>query len=177
VKKFVRLYAEELVSVVPRTGNRHDGSRRSVTDLLEAALASDRQYRGCAAESAVFDAGLLIDGIDGPTRKYLQRQVTLKLYPWEDTGSGFRPRLIIPGGVSLEPPRDDIQSSELDEIALSGKPLSAGWAGPHFITLGDRVNLRDTSAMAEVCYLSRPSPYQNRSLVDNGVYLTGKSTS
>jgi hypothetical protein len=103
VKKFIRLYAEELVSVVPRTGDRGAGlPRRSVMDLFEAALDGDRQYRGKAALPAVFDAKLLLDGIEnedgklpdfeylsteGPTREYLQRPVRQKLYPWKDMGT------------------------------------------------------------------------------------------
>jgi hypothetical protein len=76
--------------------------RRSVMDLFEAALDGDRQYRGKAALPAVFDAKLLLDGIEnedgklpdfeylsteGPTREYLQRPVRQKLYPWKDMGT------------------------------------------------------------------------------------------
>jgi hypothetical protein len=112
VRKYIQLYCEEIVSVVPRTGHMGpdpscpglDLPRRSVMDLIEAALQGRRQYRGKAAGGmAVFDAGSLIDGIEtdgdgklpnfeylsteGPTREYLQRRVTQKLYPWEDLGA------------------------------------------------------------------------------------------
>jgi hypothetical protein len=125
IQKYVQLYAEELVSVVPRTGHMgiaeegyvidvsDDGHwqikdvpegtddarhwvvykpRRSVMDLIEAALVGERLYRGKAAGGmAVFDAGFFLEGIEtedgsklpdfeylsteGPTREYLQRRV------------------------------------------------------------------------------------------------------
>jgi hypothetical protein len=78
--------------------------RRSVMDRIDAALAGVKLYRGKAAGGmAVFDAGFFLDGketdghgklpdfeylgTEGPTRKYLQRRVTQKLYPWEDLGA------------------------------------------------------------------------------------------
>ena len=71
MRKYIRLYCDEIVSVVPRTGHMGpdpscpglDLPRRSVMDQIEAALAGVRLYRGKAAGGmAVFDAGLVIGG-------------------------------------------------------------------------------------------------------------------
>jgi hypothetical protein len=100
VRKYIQLYCEEIVGVVPRTGHRGpdpncpglDLPRLSVMDRIEAAIEGRRLYRGKAAGGmAVFDAGFFIDGIEtpeggklpnfeylsteGPTREYLQRRV------------------------------------------------------------------------------------------------------
>jgi hypothetical protein len=111
IKKFVGLYLEELVSAVPRTGHmgvEEKGKkgekwvvykpRRSVMDLLDAAIDRRRLYRGGAAGGeAIFDTPITIPGpepkdkeiesvgSDGPTINpgldYLQRRVSFRLYP------------------------------------------------------------------------------------------------
>jgi hypothetical protein len=117
IKKFVRLYLEELIGVVPRTGDMGieeqgvgpcgrwvvDKPRRSVMDLLNAALEQRRLYRGKAAGGmAMFDGPITIPGpnfgdkeievvgTDGQTNPerldYLQRRVGKKDYPWIDVG-------------------------------------------------------------------------------------------
>lgn len=58
IKKFVRLYLEELVSVVPPG----DPDRR-VMDIFDAAIARRRLYRGKAKGGvAIFDASITIPG-------------------------------------------------------------------------------------------------------------------
>jgi hypothetical protein len=76
-------------------------------DLVEAALAGVRSVRGKAGGGmAIFDVGFEIGGIEtdgdgklpdfeylsteGPTREYLQRRVTQKLFPWKDLGEHWR---------------------------------------------------------------------------------------
>ena len=106
VRKYIQLYCEEMVSVVPRTGDLGpDKPRRSVMDIIDAALSGVRLYRGKAARGmAVFDAGLVIDGketdgsgklpdfeylsTEGPTREYLQRRVGVggARFPWPASG-------------------------------------------------------------------------------------------
>ena len=134
IKKFVRLYLDELVGIVPRTGEVSDGPRRSVMDLVDAALAHRRVYRGKAAGGMPrFDCGLTIPGLnpgdeeieivgsDGPTDQtrpdYLQRcPVGMWLYPWLDMGAHFTPRLALPGhpgGKAHDGPTQEI-AYELD---------------------------------------------------------------
>jgi hypothetical protein len=101
-KKFVRLYLEEIIGTVPRTGDMgEDKPRRSVMDLINANLDGLRSYRGKAAGGmAMFDGSLIIpgpnpgekeievvgtEGITNPERlDYLQRHVGKKDYPWFD---------------------------------------------------------------------------------------------
>jgi hypothetical protein len=106
VRKYILLYCEEIVSVVPRTGDKGDIGRVSVMDRIDAALVGERLTRGNAAGGmAVFDAGLQINGIEtedgtklpdfdylsteGPTREYLQRRVGNggARFPWQDVGA------------------------------------------------------------------------------------------
>jgi hypothetical protein len=96
IDKYCRLYLDEIIGIVPRTGHMGpdpssrglDLPRRSVMDLLDHALAGNRQTRGNAAGGmAVFDAQLMLQGpnldnepidvfsTEGPTREYLQRPV------------------------------------------------------------------------------------------------------
>jgi hypothetical protein len=115
IKKFIRLYLEELIGVMPRTGDMGieeqgewecgpwvvDKPRRSVIDLLNAALSQQRVYRGKAAGGmAMFDGPITIPGpnkndkeietvgTNGQTNPerldYLQRRVGLKDFPWND---------------------------------------------------------------------------------------------
>jgi hypothetical protein len=115
VKKFIRLYLEEIIGNVPRAGDMGDDvPRRSVMDQVDAALSRIRLYRGKAAGGpALFDCSITIPGpnpgdkeieIVGPDGEtiserldYLQRHVSMRLYPWNDIGSGFKPRLELPG--------------------------------------------------------------------------------
>ena len=127
VKKLIRLYLEEIISNVPRTGDmgiEEQGvwecgpwvvyaPRRSVMDIVDAALERRRLYRGKASGGmAMFDrltiAGpnrgdreIEIVGTDGQTNPerldYLQRPVGKKDYPWVDIGTYFVPRLELPG--------------------------------------------------------------------------------
>jgi hypothetical protein len=109
IKKFIRLYLEELVSVGPR----NDPNRR-VMDIFDAAIEQRRLYRGKAAGGpAIFDGSITIPGrkpkdkeietvgSDGPTINpgldYLQRRVSFRLYPWTDLGAHFTPRFALPG--------------------------------------------------------------------------------
>ena len=121
IKKFIALYLDEIVGIVPRTGHmgpdpstfciNEDGElcwvdfpRRSVMDLVDAALARQKVFRGKASGGMpIFDCGLTIPGpnpgdkeieivgSDGPTDPtrldYLQRHVSQKLYPWIDVGA------------------------------------------------------------------------------------------
>ena len=113
VDKYCRLYLDEIIGSVPRTGHmgiEEEGinaegepwvvykPRRSVMDLFNAALAGIRSYRGGAAGGmAVFDAQLMLPGpnpddeqidvfsTEGPTREYLQRRVGVggARFPWD----------------------------------------------------------------------------------------------
>jgi hypothetical protein len=148
VKKFIKLYLEEILGVVPRSGLKIDDVneyRVSVLDLVDAALAGHRLYRGMAADGmALFDSGLTIPGpnpgdkeievvgSDGPTDPtrldYLQRHVGKNLYPWRDVGTHLVPRLELPGhagGRAHEgPPRDDIYEFEAaNDIELPPTPV------------------------------------------------------
>ena len=125
IKKFIRLYLEEIIAIVPRTGLKGD-SRVSVMDRVDAALDGRRLYRGKAAGGmAIFDQSLTIPGpesddkeietvgTDGPTLNpgmdYLQRRVSFSQFPWVDMGSRSVPRFALPGhpgGASAEPPID-----------------------------------------------------------------------
>jgi hypothetical protein len=97
IKKFIRLYLDEIIGIVPRTGHMGDDEpRRSVMDLVDAALNHRRQYRGKAAGGmSRFDSSLTIEVGDDdievssdPKRlDYLQRRVSETLYPWNDVGS------------------------------------------------------------------------------------------
>jgi hypothetical protein len=88
--------------------------RRSVMDMLDAAIEQRRLYRGGAAGGeAIFDASITIPGSepddkeietvgsDGPTLNpgmdYLQRRVSFNRYPWIDMGARFTPRFALPG--------------------------------------------------------------------------------
>ena len=166
IRKYVRLFLEEIIDIVPRTGHMGDDKpRRSVMDLLDAALEQCRLYRGKAAGGmAVFDGSLTIEGpnpgdkeietvgTDGPTLNpgmdYLQRQVTFQTYPWIDIGSGFIPRLELPGGkASAELPREyEYEPNALDDIALPSKPVPFEHTGPH---------AKQTVIPAEICYLDK----------------------
>jgi hypothetical protein len=63
IKKFIRLYLDEIIGIVPRTGHMGDDKpRRSVMDLVDAALDRRPQYRGKAAGgTSLFDSGLTIE--------------------------------------------------------------------------------------------------------------------
>jgi hypothetical protein len=84
IKKFIRLYLEESISVVPRTGDMGDDEPRpSVMDLVNAALGRRRLQRGKAAGGmAMFDGGLEPDDEEDEGEEpksstrldYLQRQ-------------------------------------------------------------------------------------------------------
>jgi hypothetical protein len=127
VKKFIRLYLDELVGIVPRTGHMGIAARgknaegeewvvykprRSVMDLVDAALAGTRPHRGKAAGgNSQFDSGTPDDDTSPVdphlTLGYLQREVSFRHYPWEDWGCGWRQfgvesRFEIKGGVSLD---------------------------------------------------------------------------
>ena len=138
-KKFIRLYLEELIGTVPRTGDMGDDGRRSVMDLVDAALDCRRLYRGKAAGGmALFDSGFTIAGpndgdkeieivgSDGQTNSerldYLQRHVGKKDYPWVDVGTYFHPRLELPGhagGKASDEPAGRELVYELDDEPLS----------------------------------------------------------
>jgi hypothetical protein len=164
IRKYVQLYLEEIIGVVPRTGHmgiEEQGvgecgpwvvykPRRSVMELMYAALAGHRNYRGKAAGGmAVFDTGLTnpgdkeieVVGSDGQTNPerldYLQRHVGLKDYPWIDMGTHFVPRLELKGHAggraSAAPAGDD--SYELEP--------------PEFIEPGPNI------VPAEICYLDK----------------------
>jgi hypothetical protein len=160
IKKFIRLYLEEIVGIVPRSGHMGDDEpRRSVVDLVDAALEGHRLYRGKAARGmAMFDSGLTIPGpipadkeievvgSDGPTDPtrldYLQRHVGKNLYPWIDMGTYSVPRHQLPGHpggrASAGPTQDEYY--ELGELGITGD------TGPNIIP-------------AEICYLDRaPTP-------------------
>ena len=80
IKKFIRLYLDEIIGIVPRTGHmgpdpssfcfNEDGElcwvdfpRRSVMDLVDAALERRKVCRGKASgEMPIFDSGLTISG-------------------------------------------------------------------------------------------------------------------
>jgi hypothetical protein len=130
IKKFIRLYLEELVSVGPR--------KRPVMDIFDAAIAQRRLYRGKAAGGpAIFDASITIPGPepndkeietvggDGPTNNpgldYLQRRVSFSRYPWNDMGSRSVPRFALPGHsggrASALPPVDYGSKAALAEEA------------------------------------------------------------
>jgi hypothetical protein len=185
IKKFIRLYLDEIIGIVPRTGHmgpdpstfciNEDGEecwvdfpRRSVMDLVDAALNGARLYRGKASGGMpIFDSGLTIPGpnpgdkeievvgSDGPTDPtrldYLQRRVTKKLYPWVDIGTHFTPRLELPGhpggkASEEEPQEDSYELDPLDLIEFKGKR--------------DATHLGSTSTIPflhlphEVCYLA-----------------------
>lgn len=115
IKKFIRLYLDEIASIVPRTGHMgEDKPRRSVMDIFDAAIEGRRLFRGKAAgRMAVFDGGISIPGpnpsdneievvgTDGPTDsvrlEYLQRHVAQDLFPWVDMGPLFTPRFRLKG--------------------------------------------------------------------------------
>ena len=123
VKKFISLYLEEISSIVPRTGHMGDDEpRRSVMDLVDAALDGRRLYRGKAAGGmAFFDSALSIpgpnpgdkeievvgsEGITDPNRlDYLQRRVGLKDYPWIDMGAYQPNGALWPISELVEPAR------------------------------------------------------------------------
>jgi hypothetical protein len=153
IKKFVRLYLEEIISIVPRTGHK-DGGRVSVLDRINAALDGRRLYRGTAAGGmAMFDQSITIPGpdpsdkeietvgTDGPTLNpgfdYLQRRVSFNRYPWWHVGSGFNPELELPGHqggkASAEPSREyNYKFDAADEIKLRAPPI--GYAGPSMVS-------------------------------------------
>ena len=137
VKKFISLYLEEIIGNVPRTGHmgikeqgiNSEGEpwvvykpRRSVMDIVEAALDGHRLYRGKAAGGmAFFDSGFSIpgpnsgdkeievvgsDGLTDPNRlDYLQRRVTKKDYPWIDMGAYQLNGALWPISELVEPAR------------------------------------------------------------------------
>jgi hypothetical protein len=173
VRKYIRLYLEEIIGVVPRTGDMGDDKpRRSVMDLVDAALNGVRLHRGkAAAGTALFDASLTIPGpnrgdkeietvgTDGPTDPtrldYLQRRVGQTLYPWVDMGTHFTPRLVLRGHplgrASAEPPREySFNPGPLDAIRLPKTPVPIEHTGPATVI---------TAPPAEVCYLRKHSPY------------------
>jgi hypothetical protein len=143
IKKLVRLYLEELVSIVPRNGRR-------AMDIFDAAIERRRLYRGKAAGGmAMFDQSITIPGpnpgdkeietvgTDGATLNpgfdYLQRRVSFNLYPWIDMGTRSTPRLALPGHPggrpSADPPRDySYKFDAADEIELRAPPI--GHTGP-----------------------------------------------
>jgi hypothetical protein len=178
VEKYMLLYAEEMVGVIPRTGDmgiEEEGKndegedwvvykpRRSVMDLIEVALAGERSYRGKASGGmAMFDAGLLLEGVvtndcvklpdfeflstEGPTREYLQRRVSNKLYPWIDNGTHAVPRLTLPGhagGKASDKPPIDLgyEPDPVEEIELPDKPVTRKRARP--LTLGQSPRMAD----------------------------------
>jgi len=182
VDKYIRLYCEEIVGVVPRTGHmgieeqgiNSEGEpwivykpRRSVMDLIEAALDGRRLYRGKAAGGmAVFDAGLLIDGkeaedgstlpdfeylsSEGPTREYLQRRVGVggARFIWKDQGSDAGPRIYMPISREVVAPWD--KPDPIDEVEFTrGKREEALPKGP---------KLLQAPQPAEICYLAKPRP-------------------
>jgi hypothetical protein len=153
VKKFIRLYLDEIIGTIPRTGHMGDDlPRRSVMDLVDAALDRKRLYRGKAASPVLFDYGLTSfftpgddrdefeivsdEGPTDPTRlDYLQRRVGIKDFPWFDWGTYFTPRLALPGHLggraSAEPPREDsYEPRELDLITLPEQPVPYDHTGP-----------------------------------------------
>jgi hypothetical protein len=157
IKKLIRLYLEELVSIVPR----NDPERRAM-DVFNAAIERRRQYRGKAAGGmAAFDSGITIpgpkpgdkeievvgtEGITNPERlDYLQRRVGKWLFPWEDTGAHFKPRLALKGhsnsgGRAYDTPAE-AEVYELEEVGEYADP-------------GVPVTLNDFPCWwAEVCYL------------------------
>ena len=157
VRKYIQLYCEEIVSVVPRIGEKGDLGRISIMDRIDAALDERRLYRGKAAGGmAIFDAGFFIEGIEtdggklpdfeylsteGPTREYLQRRV----------GYGGA-RFVWPKVVSREvmaPWIDESKARPTDEIMLPLVPVPYEHTGPG-MALGN--------APAEVCYLGKQRP-------------------
>jgi hypothetical protein len=182
VRKYVQLYCEEIVSCVPRTGHmgiEEQGvgpcgpwvvykPRRSVMDIIDAALARVRLYRGKAAGGmAVFDAGFLLDGIEteggklpdfeylsteGPTREYLQRRV----------GFGGA-RFVWPKVVSREvmaPWIDERKARPTDFIELPAKPVKrqlafCGTAAPEVISTAATASFPPGSPMLDAISPSR----------------------
>jgi Sigma-70 region 2 len=185
VRKYIQLYCEETVSTVPRTGHMGpdpscpglDLPRRSVMDIVEAALDGRRLYRGKAAGGmAVFDAGLLIDGTEteggkfpdfeylsteGPTREYLQRRV----------GVGGA-RFVWPKVVSrdvMTPWIDESKARPTDLIELPPTPVERK---PVFFG-GELFSLYGPSAIqipqpSEVCYLAKQRPDRQFNSYDKG---------
>ena len=137
VDKYCRLYLNEIIGSVPRTGHmgvEEEGinaegerwvvykPRRSVMDLFDAALARIRQYRGRAAGGmAVFDAQLMLPGsnpddeqidvfsTEGPTREYLQRRVGVggARFPWTELDKPVSDEVIAPWDKPN--PLDDVE--------------------------------------------------------------------
>jgi hypothetical protein len=181
IDKYCRLYLDEIIGSVPRTGHMGveeegdsdcghwvvDKPRRSVMDLLNAALVGTRLYRGNAAGGmAVFDGQLMLPGpnpgdkeidvfsTEGPTREYLQRHV----------GVGGA-RFIWPKKVSrevvapwLKPnPLDDVEFTrgrreDTRKLALFGEVLEDDLVSPVHC-YGPSVRLAPMPA--EVCYLAK----------------------
>jgi hypothetical protein len=180
IKKFIRLYLEELLGVVPRTG--HMGieaqgvgpcgpwvvykPRRSVMDLLDAAIDGRRLYRGKAAGGmAVFDSGLTIPGpnpgdkeielvsTEGPTDAtrldYLQRRVGKLDFPWTDMGALFTPRLWLLGHTNTGGRAYDGPPKE-EAYEIESEPMAESDPGPSILP-------------AEICYLNaKPSSSRYR---------------
>jgi Sigma-70 region 2 len=169
IKKFVRLYLEELISIVPRTGDKDGGPRVSVMDRVDAALEGRRLYRGKASGGmAMFDCSLALfgpknegdkeievigtGGITDPTRlDYLQRHVGQTIYPWRDMGSRSVPRFELPGHAggkaSDAPPREHTyQFDPADETELPAKPVPSEHTGP---------SMKLGVMPAEICYLDK----------------------
>jgi hypothetical protein len=163
----IQLYGEEIVSVVPRAGDKLDLGRVSVMDRIDAALEGRRLYRGkAAAGMAVFDAGFFLDGIEtevgsklpnfeylsteGPTREYLQRHV----------GVGGA-RFVWPKTVSREVIAPWEKPNPLDDVEFTRGKREIMPKPPHTICWRViRIDGKDRYHFLphEVCYLAKQRP-------------------
>ena len=164
IDKYCRLYLDEIIGIVPRTGHMGpdpscpglDLPRRSVMDLLDHALAGNRQTRGKAAGGmAVFDAQLMLPGpnpddkpidvfsTEGPTREYLQRRV----------GVGGA-RFVWPKVVSRE-----VMAPWIDESKARPTDAVEFTRGVRDF-VNDHVSMEWRLHPAEVCYLHKQRPYR-----------------
>jgi Sigma-70 region 2 len=167
VRNYIQLYGEEIVSVVPRAGDKLDLGRVSVMDRIDAALEGRRLYRGkAAAGMAVFDAGFFLDGIEtedgsklpnfeylsteGPTREYLQRRV----------GVGGA-RFVWPKTVSREVIAPWEKPNPLDDVEFTRGKREIMPKPPHTICWRViRIDGKDRYHFLphEVCYLAKQRP-------------------
>jgi hypothetical protein len=144
-----------------------DLPRRSVMDLVDAALNHVRNHPGKAADGdALFDSSFTMSGpnpgdkefeivgsegqTDAERLNYLQRRVGLKDFPWEHIGSQFTPELELKGhkgGRASDAPPAPVFTYELDEsLELPPRPVPLEHTGPSF---------KCAVTPAEICYLDK----------------------